>query len=340
MIKKRIFISGGAGFIGCNVAKYYLDKGDTVVVYDNLSRSGAELNLKWLKKDKNKSNFKFINGDIRDFKKLNKSMSNFDIIYHMAAQVAVTTSMEDPRSDFEINALGTFNMLEAFRLKSPKAIFLYASTNKVYGNLEDLNCVVKKGRYVFANKNYKNGVSEERGIDFHSPYGCSKGAGDQYVRDYGRVFNLKTIVFRQSCIYGQRQFGNEDQGWVMHFVRSIIDNKSLKIYGDGMQVRDILHIDDLINAYVSAIKNIKIANGNIYNIGGGLANSVSLLELFSILSKVVPNKIKYSFNDWREGDQKIYISDNSKLKKELNWKPIINIEKGIDKLINWAKSLD
>ena len=178
----------------------------------------TEKNLKWLKSHKNKHNFKFIKGDIRDFARLKKVLTDFDIIYHLAAQVAVTTSVFDPRPDFEINAFGTFNMLEAFRLKSNKAIFIYASTNKVYGNLEDLDCVVKKGRYIFANKKYANGVSEERGIDFHSPYGCSKGAGDQYVRDYGRVFDLNTVVFRQSCIYGQRQFGNEDQGWVIHLL--------------------------------------------------------------------------------------------------------------------------
>lgn len=339
MKSKKVFISGGAGFIGSNVANFHLNKGDFVTVFDNLSRAGTEKNIKWLKAHKNKKNLKFIKGDIRDSNKLNKSVSNFDVIYHLAAQVAVTTSMTDPRSDFEINALGTFNMLEAFRLKSSKAIFIYSSTNKVYGNLEDLNCIVKKGRYVFANKKYSKGVSEERGIDFHSPYGCSKGAGDQYVRDYGRVFNLNTLVFRQSCIYGQRQFGNEDQGWVIHFVRTILNNGTLKLFGDGMQVRDILHVDDLINAYQLAIKNTKVSRGEIYNIGGGVENSISLLELVSILQSKVSHKIKLKHFDWREGDQKIYISDNTKLKNKLNWKPLINKESGIDMLIDWANSI-
>lgn len=339
MKAKKVFISGGAGFIGSNVANFHLNKGDIVTVYDNLSRAGTEKNIKWLKGHKNKKNLKFIKGDICDSSKLNKSLVNYDIVYHLAAQVAVTTSMINPRSDFEINALGTFNMLEAFRLKSNKAIFIYASTNKVYGNLEDLDCVVKKGRYVFANKKYTNGVSEERGVDFHSPYGCSKGAGDQYVRDYGRVFGLNTVVFRQSCIYGQRQFGNEDQGWVIHFVRTVLENKALKIFGDGMQVRDILHVDDLINAYQLAIKNTKKSRGQIYNVGGGLENSISLLELINILKNKVNQNIQYKLFDWREGDQKIYISDNSKLEKELKWKPKIDKNNGVDKLIIWANSL-
>lgn len=338
-LRRKVFISGGAGFIGSNVARHHLDQGDYVVVYDNLSRDGTVKNIKWLKDNSNNKNFKFIKGDIRDFKKLNRSLVDFDIIYHLAAQVAVTTSMSDPRSDFEINALGTFNMLEAFRLKSKKAVFIYSSTNKVYGNLEDLNCKVKGGRYVFSNKYYKKGVNEDRGIDFHSPYGCSKGAGDQYVRDFGRVFGLNTVVFRQSCIYGQRQFGNEDQGWVIHFVRTVLKNEQLKIFGDGMQVRDILHVDDLINAYQLAIKKPKISRGKIYNVGGGLDNSVSLLELINILKSKLNLNINYKFFDWREGDQKIYISDNSKLEKELNWKPKFNKLIGITKLINWAKTI-
>lgn len=339
MKTRNVFISGGAGFIGSNLADFYLNNGYKVTVFDNLSRKGTEKNLAWLKKHKYKNNFKFIQGDIRDDKKLNKVLVNFDIIYHLAGQVAVTTSVVDPRSDFEINALGTINMLEAFRLKSKKAIFIYSSTNKVYGDLEDLNCVVKNKKYVFKNRDYVNGISERREIDFHSPYGCSKGAGDQYVRDYARIYKLKTVVFRQSCIYGQRQFGNEDQGWVIHFVKSTLDKKALTIYGDGMQVRDILFIDDLIDAYNLAIKKIKVASGQIYNVGGGMKNSISLLELIGLLQKNNNKKIKYKFLNWREGDQKVYISDNSKLKKELGWSPKTSKESGIAKLITWAKTI-
>lgn len=339
MTTKKIFISGGAGFIGSNLANFYLNKGYKVTVFDNLSRKGTEKNLKWLKNHKNKRDFKFVKGDVTDTKKLNKILINFDIVYHLAGQVAVTTSIVDPRSDFEINALGTINMLEAFRLKSKKAIFIYSSTNKVYGDLEDLNCVIKNKKYVFKNKDFINGISESRGIDFHSPYGCSKGAGDQYVRDYGRIYKLKTVVFRQSCIYGQRQFGNEDQGWVMHFVKSSLDRKALTIYGDGMQVRDILFVDDLIEAYDLAIRRIKVASGQIYNIGGGVKNSTSLLEFIELLQSSSKEKIKYKFLNWREGDQKVYISDNSKLKKELGWVPKTSKESGIAKLITWAKTI-
>ena len=337
----KVFISGGAGFIGSNLAHKHLSRGDKVLVYDNFSRKGTELNAKWLKKDApNVKNLKIIKGDVRDYVKLSKYLRNFDIIYHEAAQVAVTTSLVDPITDFEINAGGTVNMLEAFRKYSKNAVFVYASTNKVYGNLEDLKCKVKNKKYVFSSKDYKKGISEKRGLDFHSPYGCSKGTGDQYVRDYGRVFDLKTVVFRQSCIYGQRQFGNEDQGWVMHFVKSMVNEKKLSIYGDGMQIRDILHVDDLINAYFLAVKKIKISKGKVYNIGGGVKNSISLLELISIMEKKVTSRIKYSFSNWREGDQKIYISDCTKLENELGWKPKINKVEGVDRLLSCAKTID
>ncbi len=340
MDSKNIFISGGAGFIGSNIARYHFAKGDKITVYDNLSRVGTEKNIKWLEKiSKGSKKFKFIKGDIRDLRKLQKYIQSSDIIYHMAAQVAVTTSLTDPASDFEINARGTFNMLEAYRLESPNAIFVYASTNKVYGGLDDIDCVKRGKRYVFQSKLYKKGVSESRQLDFHSPYGCSKGTGDQYVRDYGRVYGLKTIVFRQSCIYGPRQFGNEDQGWVMHFVRTVVSKNKLKIYGDGYQVRDILHVSDLMTAYQIALKKVRKGQGLIYNIGGGVENSVSLLEVVALLEKKLGRKIPVTFSSWREGDQKIYISDNTRLTKELGWKPKTCVNDGMDTLISWANEI-
>lgn len=326
MNKKRlkIFVTGGAGFIGSNIAKSHLDKGDEVLVYDNLSRKGTEINLRWLKKLG--GNFKFVNGDVRNYSDVSKGIKNSDIVYHMAGQVAVTTSIVNPREDFEVNALGTFNVLEAMRMYAREAVLIYASTNKVYGN--------------FNNKNFpKNGITENQLLDFHSPYGCSKGAGDQYVRDYGRVYNLKTIVFRQSCIYGDRQFGNEDQGWVIHFVRKVLNKEKITIYGNGKQIRDILHVSDLIKAYDLAIKKVKKGKPLLFNIGGGTKNMVSLLELIKIVDKKTSQNTKIGFKKAREGDQKIYVSDNSKIIKELGWGVIVNKNDGVDKLISWAKSL-
>lgn len=321
---KKIFITGGAGFIGSNLAKFHLNKGDDVYIYDNLSRKGTEKNLKWLR-GLNK-NIKFINGDIRNFDKLAKYISKSDVIYHMAGQVAVTTSIANPREDFEINALGTLNVLEAFRKYSPKGVLVYASTNKVYGN--------------FDHKNFpKNGIDENQNLDFHSPYGCSKGAGDQYVRDYGRVYNLKTIVFRQSCIYGDRQLGTEDQGWVMHFAKSVNTNQKITIYGDGKQIRDILYITDLINAYQLAIKKIKFGEPEIYNIGGGTSNSISLLSLIKIVEEKTGKKSKLKFEKSREGDQQIYISNINKVNKHLGWKPEVDIEEGLNLLLKWMTQI-
>jgi CDP-paratose 2-epimerase len=335
----KIFLTGGAGFIGANLAKFHLDKGDEVLVFDNLSRSGTELNERWLKKISVGKKYKFIKGDVRDIKLLAKNIKGSDVIYHMAAQVAVTASLIDPINDFEINALGTLNTLDAYRRFSPEAKFIYASTNKVFGGLNEVNVTEKINKYIFASKKYKNGISEERILDFHSPYGCSKGAGDQYVRDYGRVYNLKTIVFRQSCVYGKRQFGNEDQGWVMHFVRSVLSGNKLTIYGNGKQVRDLLDVSDLISAYQMALKKVKNGQGEVYNIGGGLKNSISLLELIKLLEMKMKTKVDYKFADWREGDQKIYISDNTKLKNELGWVPKTDISSGLDGLIEWAREI-
>lgn len=331
----KILITGGAGFIGSNIAAYYMNKADVVII-DNLSRKGVEFNLKWLK---NIGRFEFVKADIRDrnfifdfFKK-----NNVDVIFHQAAQVAVTTSVKDPAIDFEINASGSFNLLEAARIYAPDAIFVYSSTNKVYGELSHLEVIEKEKRYEFKDEKYRYGIDENMNLDFHSPYGCSKGAVDQYVRDYNRIYGLRTIVFRQSCIYGLRQIGIEDQGWVAWFIIRCILNKPVTIYGTGKQVRDILYIDDLIRAYDLAIKNIDTTAGRIYNTGGGYKNSLSLLEFISILEELSGKKMDYSFSDWRPGDQKIFISDNSMLKKDLNWEPLVDYKTGIKKLYDWVK---
>lgn len=331
---KQIFITGGAGFIGVNTAINFLKKGNKVYIFDNFSREGSRANAKYLKNNY-KESLIIIEGDVRrDLNKYQDVINKSDIIFHFAGQVAVTTSVINPREDFEINALGTFNILEVVRKSPKKPIFLFSSTNKVYGDLENLKITEKKNRYDFSN--LKKGVSENQNLDFHSPYGCSKGSADQYVRDYSRIYGIKTVVFRQSCIYGPHQFGIEDQGWVAWFLIASILGKKITIYGDGKQVRDLLYIDDLVNAYELAIKNIKTTSGNVYNVGGGIKNSISIWgELEPIFNKVTNKKTKVKFSKTRPGDQKIYISDISKAKKEFDWSPKTGVEAGIKKLYEW-----
>jgi CDP-paratose 2-epimerase len=328
----KIFITGGAGFIGFHLADFYLKQNHEVIIFDNFSRKGTQENTVLLQKKY--KNTTIIRGDIRDFSKLRKAIKESNIVLHLAAQVAVTTSVLNPREDFEINALGSFNVLEAARQNAPDSILIYSSTNKVYGGMEDIKIRKSKNRYQYVK--LKNGIPEDRCLDFHSPYGCSKGAADQYFRDYFRIYKLKTVVFRQSCIYGTRQFGIEDQGWVAWFAIAAALNKKITIYGDGKQVRDILFIDDLIEAFNKAVKNIKIAQGQIYNIGGGPKNTLSLLELLDLLKIKLKKRIKYDFDDWRPGDQPIYISDITKAKKQLKWYPKTTYKRGISQLLIWA----
>jgi len=334
-MSKKILITGGAGFIGVNAASYYLNKGYKVAIFDNFSRKGSKRNLEWLEKSF-KRNISLVKGEIRENSKaLKELVEDVDLIIHLAAQVAVTSSVENPREDFEINALGTFNILEAIRKSGNNPIFIYSSTNKVYGELKDLKIVEEKTRYRF--ENLPNGVSEKRGLDFHSPYGCSKGCADQYVRDYARIYNLNTIVFRQSCIYGPHQFGVEDQGWVAWFIIALANNKNITIYGNGKQVRDLLYIDDLISAYDKASNNIGVTRGQIYNIGGGCKNTMSIwLEFKPILEKLFRRKIDVKFSDWRPGDQPIFVSDIGKAKKDFGWEPKVEVESGIRKLYEWV----
>jgi CDP-paratose 2-epimerase len=329
----KALITGGAGFIGCNTVKRLAGEGWEVTVLDNLSRKGSEKNLDWLRQQ---VPFDFVNADIRDVKALGQTIRNgrFDVVIHLAAQVAVTTSVIFPRDDFEANALGTFNVLEAIRCYSAETILLNASTNKVYGHLDDITVRETGKRYEFVD--YPQGVAETRFLDFHSPYGCSKGAADQYVRDYARIYGLRSVNFRQSCIYGYRQFGVEDQGWVAWFIIAHVLGKPIMIYGNGRQVRDILFVDDLIDLYELAIANINSVVGQTFNIGGGVGNTMSLLEFVDLLESFSGRKVNYSFSDWRPGDQPLYISDLRKAETFLNWRPRIPVQEGIEKLYDWV----
>lgn len=332
----NILIVGGAGFIGCNAASYFLKKDHVVTILDNFSRVGGEDNIQWLKNE-HKKNVRVVRGDIRtDIKLLRSLVGKTDVVLHLAGQVAVTSSVIDPMTDCEINILGTMNVLEAVRKSKHKPIVIYSSTNKVYGGLEDMKIKEGKTRYSFANKKY--GVSEERTLDFHSPYGCSKGAADQYVRDYYRIYGIPTVVFRQSCIYGPHQHGVEDQGWVAWFMIALTKGKQLTIYGNGKQVRDILYIDDLLRAYELAITHIKKTKGQIYNIGGGASNTLSIwFEFLPILEKLFGKKINAAFSKARPGDQPIYVSDIRKAKKDFGWKPQVPLLKGMNLLYQWIQ---
>lgn len=332
-MKEKVLITGCAGFIGSHLSSFFLKKGAIVIGVDNLSRKGSKLNLNLLLGNKN---FYFNKADIRSFPKLVsifKKYKRFNLIIHEASQVAVTTSVLNPREDFEVNALGTFNILEATRLFSANSFFQFASTNKVYGNIDSMKIIDKGTRYEYR-ENFK-GFNENTNLDFHSPYGCSKGAADQYVRDYSRIYGLKTVVLRQSCIYGTRQYGVEDQGWLAWFIIAALLGKPITIYGNGKQVRDILWIDDLIDAYFRLYKNKDKVSGEIFNVGGGLKNSLSLLELIEILKKERILKNKPTISKWRPGDQKIFIANTQKIKKAIGWKATIRPAQGIRKLIRW-----
>jgi len=334
-MKDHYLIIGGAGFIGMNLAHHLLSKNKNVTVFDNLSRDGTQHNLQWLQ-DQHGDRLTFVQGDICDPNSpLPKLVEQVQVVFHLAAQVAVTISVNDPRADFQANALGTFNVLEAIRQSSAKPIMLYSSTNKVYGKMTDLDIVEQDGRYAYSN--LPNGIPVSRPLDFYSPYGCSKGTGDQYVIDYARIYGLKTIVFRQSCIYGPHQFGMEDQGWVAWFAIRALKNKPVVIFGDGKQVRDVLYVDDLIAAYNAAIDSINTTSGQAYNVGGGPAHTLSLLETIDILDNLFGSRLKYTFDDWRPGDQLIFVGDISKAKNDFGWEPRIPPQQGVSGLVDWLK---
>jgi CDP-paratose 2-epimerase len=333
--EKPVLITGGAGFIGTNLANRLLKLGHQVYIFDNLSRPGVENNLKWLKQQ-HKKNLNIIIADIRDQFAVDEAVKQVSHVFHLAAQVAVTTSLVNPAYDYSVNVRGTVNLLEAIRKSENKPSLIFTSTNKVYGNLSDISIIKNSTRYFPEDiKINKQGISELRRLDFHSPYGSSKGSADQYILDYARSYGLKNVVFRMSCIYGEHQFGTEDQGWVAHFILKALRNEKIILYGDGMQVRDILFVDDLVDAFLLAWKDIDKFQGEAFNMGGGPANSISLLELINLLENLMGRRISLSFDEWRKGDQKYYISDTSKFTAATGWRPVVSVKEGVRILYDW-----
>lgn len=328
----QVTITGGAGFIGTNIAAEWAGRGAQVVVLDNLSRGGVEANIAWLRKNFD-AQIRFIQADACDPEAMREAVGGSQIVYHFASQVAVTTSLVDPMKDFRSNAESTLVALEAVRRHAPSAVFFYTSTNKVYGELPDLQMEETLTRYILPE--YPQGIDESRPLDFHSPYGCSKGAGDQYVHDYARIFGLRTVVFRMSCIYGMHQWGTEDQGWVVHFARSILHGKPLTICGDGKQVRDLLFITDLVDAFMKAYEQIEKTSGEVFNIGGGSENSLSIMELIELAEELSCRKALTTLADWRPGDQRYYCSNIGKAFKTFGWKPQVSPMDGIERIIAW-----
>jgi CDP-paratose 2-epimerase len=332
----KILITGGAGFIGCNLAAHFARAGHAITIFDNFSRRGSEANLAWLRElfgDK----ITVVRGDAREAGAIATAARGQEAIFHLAGQVAVTSSVADPRDDFENNALGTFNALEAARSAGTQPVFIYTSTNKVYGGMEAARIVDLGQRYGFAD--LPNGVPETWPLDFCSPYGNSKGCGDQYTRDYFRIYGLPTVVFRQSSIYGPRQFGVEDQGWLAFLAICAATGRPITIYGDGKQVRDLLYIDDLARAFEAAIQHIDRTAGQVYNIGGGVARSLSIwTETRPLLEKLAGRALTVSYGDWRPGDQKVYLSDISKAKADFGWEPEVSPEAGLARLWEWIQA--
>jgi len=333
----NLLITGGVGFIGTNAAIFFSkNKKNRITIIDNFSREGVDKNALFLKK--NYSQIKIIKTNVIDTDHYLKEIKQTDVIIHLAGQTAVTTSIIDPIKDFQSNIFSTFKLLEAMRNNNPKAIFIYSSTNKVYGDLNNHHFKKNLKEKNYLDLCHPTGIDESENLDFISPYGCSKGAADLYCLDYGRVYGLNTVVFRQSCIYGPFQFGVEDQGWIAFFSKQFLFKKSLTIFGDGYQIRDLLYVEDLVNAYQLAINNIKKVKGQAFNIGGGIKNAYSLLQVINIFEKKFGYKIKIGFDSERLGDQKYFVSKNQKINKILGWKPTTDFNKGIKKLIDWQKN--
>jgi len=335
----KLLITGGCGFLGSNLAIDALSRGDELVVFDSLYRNGSRMNLSWLQEQ---GQFRFEHGDIRNQNDITRIIQSFkpDAIFHLAGQVAMTTSIANPRMDFEINVMGTHNLLEAVRQYVPDAIVVYSSTNKVYGDLEQYTYSETETRFVC--NEHPNGFSENTQLDFHSPYGCSKGAADQYMLDYARIFGLKTVVFRHSSMYGGRQFATYDQGWVGWFCQKAVETSKgqlaepFTISGTGKQVRDVLHADDMKRLYMAAIKNIDHARGKAFNIGGGIENSLSLLELFGMLENLKGIKLDFVRIPVRESDQRVFVADIGRAEQLLGWQPQVSALEGVTKMFAWV----
>jgi CDP-paratose 2-epimerase len=338
----KVLITGGCGFLGSNLAAEVLKRGDELYVFDNLFRAGSEANLNWLKQQ---GKFTYFHSDIRSINDVENAIRNAmpDVIFHLSGQVAMTTSIDNPRLDFETNVIGGNNLLEAVRKYSPNSIVTYSSTNKVYGDMTWINYEETQSRYIA--KGYENGFNEDLPLNFESPYGCSKGSTDQYMLDYARIFGLRTIVFRHSSIFGGRQFATSEQGWIGWFIQKALEIKNNKsninftISGNGKQVRDVLYGEDLINCYFSAVENIDQTKGKVYNIGGGINNSLSLLELFAFLEQELKIVMNYDKLPFRQSDQKVFVADIALAKKDFNWSPKVGKDEGLKKMIYWIQSL-
>lgn len=335
---REVLITGGAGFIGSNLAARLLsDPRTRVTVFDSLARPGVERNVAWLRSLASPQQFRLIQEDVRNAPALAKAARDADEIYHFAAQVAVTTSVADPRLDFDVNAGGTVNVLEAARLSGRHPFVLFTSTNKVYGSLSSLFVQAGKTAYHPQDPTYP-GADETTPLDFHSPYGCSKGAADQYVRDYARIYNLPTVVFRMSCIAGPRQFGNEDQGWVAHFLYSVLEGRTINIYGDGRQVRDILHVADLIDAMQAVRENLDLTRGEVYNLGGGMERAVSIGEMIACIERRTGHHSRLIYAPVRPGDQPFYVASTAKLHRHTGWSPRRSVQDILEDIQQFWKS--
>src|SRR3954463_13088484 len=334
---RPVLITGGCGFIGCNLADALVARGDEVIVFDNLSRAGVRENAQWLK-SRHGDRGSIVTGDIRDSISVIEVVRGARAVLHLAAQVAVTGSLQEPGEDFEINARRTPKGLEALRLHNSHAPLIFASTNKVYGRLVADDQIMRVGqRRVPVDPHLAAGVAEDAPLDFYSPYGCSKGAADQYVRDYARVYGLNSVVMRMSCIYGPRQFGTEDQGWLAHFMLRSILGEPLTIFGDGLQVRDALHVSDAAEAWIAVLENISSVRGRVFNLGGGPENAISLLELVDQIAMMRGVAPALSFDAWRPGDQPWYVSGCDALSSAVAWKPQIPLREGLPSLLEWLE---
>jgi CDP-paratose 2-epimerase len=334
---RHAVIFGGAGFIGSNVAHRLLSQGQRVLLFDSLARPGVERNLKWLK-DRHGDLLRVQVADIRDATLVRRAVRAAGQVFHFAAQVAVTTSLVDPVHDFEVNGRGTLNVLEAIRTQEVRPSLVFTSTNKVYGGLDDVALERSGARYQPTDTALRaHGISEARRLDFESPYGCSKGCADQYVLDYARTFGIPAVVFRMSCIYGPRQFGTEDQGWVAHFLTRALQGQPITLYGDGRQVRDVLFVEDLVNAFLLAQANMDQLSGQVFNIGGGPARVTSLLELLDRIGVLLGRRPEVTFHDWRPGDQRYYVSDTRKFEDATGWRARVGVEEGLSRLLLWLR---